>query len=473
MARRNKYLNGLSITAIVFISITIIPLAIVGGIGFSEGNFNDISTILEPDDTKVIYLNKDNLYFINYYVNAGEDVAVSTFILDEYDYGIWNETGIPTSYQSFSREHAKFLYLDDTQEYLVLVNENNNSIKVHITMFTMNKGYFNAIIVLGIICSFFVTMLALHTIGYIIQQLIIIPISGGSRYVETRTSNDKRQDDKYYYYYPDKKSKTEVVETKPVTTEKTAAKTAKVTEPKTPHPTKQPTVVTTPVASQYFVPRSPAIANISDTYVRAKAPRTYNYNIKFFRTLRHQYDLTDLPERILGLVALFFFLLGCFTSTVWNIVSMPLILFIIATIIFYVAKNRRDKLILILESHGAIYLRDLSKLLNTSYKVVQNDIWKIISLGLADIAYDMKSDVVFIPGIEKSERALKARMNAKKEIRKTSLPFTSAPAQIESKPTDVKKAGKVEDLLCPFCDAKNPTGSSFCIKCGASLKPAK
>ncbi|MCG3223177.1 MAG: zinc-ribbon domain-containing protein [Candidatus Heimdallarchaeota archaeon] len=30
-----------------------------------------------------------------------------------------------------------------------------------------------------------------------------------------------------------------------------------------------------------------------------------------------------------------------------------------------------------------------------------------------------------------------------------------------------------KEIKCPFCDADNPPDSLFCIKCGASLKPAK
>jgi len=105
-----------------------------------------------------------------------------------------------------------------------------------------------------------------------------------------------------------------------------------------------------------------------------------------------------------------------------------------------------------------LYLRDLARQLNVPYKVAYRDVWKVINLGIANIAYDLKNDIVFIPG------AVKTNSNS------VTVKNVETPRIIE---TEVKEEIPEGDLQCAFCDAMNPNDSMFCIKCGASMQPAK
>jgi hypothetical protein len=100
------------------------------------------------------------------------------------------------------------------------------------------------------------------------------------------------------------------------------------------------------------------------------------------------------------------------------------------------------------------------------------DAWKIINLGLAPIGLDTTNNILF--------DATQVDPTKIQEVSPESQKIHDELMSEVAEKDDVKEEKKVEEVViegvevkCPFCDSNNPPDSSFCIKCGASLKPAK
>ena len=95
------------------------------------------------------------------------------------------------------------------------------------------------------------------------------------------------------------------------------------------------------------------------------------------------------------------------------------------------------------------------------------NVWKIIRLGLAPIGYDSENAILF--DVTKVDPSKKEKLSPAAETIHQQLV-----AEVDKK--EEKKEETVvsgNEIQCPFCDSDNPPDSLFCIKCGASLKPAK
>ncbi|MHA1868481.1 MAG: hypothetical protein ACTSXD_10600 [Candidatus Heimdallarchaeaceae archaeon] len=472
MGNHAKYLNGLAITSIVFIAITTIPLGIVATVGGLNSNYNESTITLDPGNYTILKLDGPYYHFIQYYVNAGEDVKVTTYHIENYVEDIYQEIDLYN--MSKNDKHNEIIFGNDENDAAIyLINNNNFSISVYYIIVSIPRAFVISAFVFGVIDGFFLLLLTLHTLGYIIKNLLIVPITGGYSKYDERKRYDKK--DRYEsYYYPKASKQSPKKKGKPSSTSISMTESNLDTNDRIETSTGARTVVIDSVETKkrYI----PAIANISENFIVARSPKTYNNKHRFVNTFHYYYDQTDINERVLILFATFFFLIGCFTGTFWNIFAMPIIIGIITAIVFYNSKNRREKIVQLVQAYGAIYVRDLAKMVNAPYKIVQRDVWKIINLGLANIAYDIKNDIVFIPGIQNSEQAKKAKHEY--STRRATFP-THQPLSTNKQSTEFDKilsvSSSVDDkeIICPFCEAKNPGDSSFCIKCGASLKPAK
>ncbi|MHA1416643.1 MAG: hypothetical protein ACTSRR_10350 [Candidatus Heimdallarchaeaceae archaeon] len=91
MGNHAKYLNGLAVTSIVFIAIATIPLGIVATIGGLNTNYNETTITLDPGNYTILELDSSYYHFIQYYVNAGEDVKVTTYHIENYIEDIYSK----------------------------------------------------------------------------------------------------------------------------------------------------------------------------------------------------------------------------------------------------------------------------------------------------------------------------------------------------------------------------------------------
>ncbi|UJG41018.1 MAG: hypothetical protein K9W45_00825 [Candidatus Heimdallarchaeum aukensis] len=474
MGNHAKYLNGLAVTSIVFIAIATIPLGIVVTIGGLNTNYNETTITLDPGNYTILELDSSYYHFIQYYVNAGEDVKVTTYHIENYIEDIYSNIDQYDAVKN--KKHSEIIFGNDNNDAAIyLVNENDFTISIYYIMVSIPRAFVISAFIFGVIDGFFLLLLFLHTIGYLIKNIFIVPITGGaSKYDERKGYDRSARRESYYYSRPSKHSEKETSKPSSAPVSRAEKDISSSNDKTKPSARVTPSTITEAVdrKTRYI----PALANISENFIVAKSPKTYVSKNKFINKLHYQYDQTDITERVLILLSVFFFLIGCFTATFWNIFAMPIILAIITAIVMYNSRNRREKLIQIVQGYGAIYIRDLTKILNSPYKVVHQDIWKIINLGLANIAYDVKNDIVFIPGIQKSEQAKKVKHEY--STRKATFP-THQPLSVNKSSSEfdeilsVSSPAKDKEIICPFCEAKNPGDSSFCIKCGASLKPAK
>jgi len=432
----------------VFIIITAIPLGILIGLSFEDGSVNDNQyvTIAAHDYFVLEDLSISRIYFIDYWVDAPWDVEVRFYITDNDS---WNRTDseLPTNYERTYYLHEKFVFIQDESGYMVLVNDNDFEISVGYNLIILDDLLI-PIMVLGIIFSLFVTLMVLQTLGYFIKALIIVPITGG----KVLGTTDKRRNGYSYQY---------VAETKPAKSApppkaaKPSAKAAPLAPPAPPRPS-------TPVR------HVPAIEALSENYVVSDQTKTYSAQRQFVNQVHRAWDHTSIAERVLAILALFFFLTGLVTTTWYLVVVLPLVLIGVAIIVYFAGNNRREKLIRIVESYEAIYVRDAARLLNTSSEFIRMDAWKIVRLGLGTIGFDPQNNVLF--------DVTKVDPSKKKELSPTAQTIhTQLVAEVSKK--DEKKEDEVvskENIKCPFCDRDdNPPDSTFCIGCGASLKPAK
>ncbi len=303
------------------------------------------------------------------------------------------------------------------------------------------------IMILGIIFSLFLTILVLNTLGYFIKGLIIIPITGGKA---LGTTDSKRRNGYYY-------------ETKPAAPPAAPKAPVKHGAPAPPAPLK---------AAKPVTPRKPpvpAINAISQNYVVADQEKQYTHSRGFFNRVNRTWDQTSIAERVLGIVALFFFLTGLVTVTWYLIVVLPLVLIGIAVVVFFSVRSRREKLVSIVQSHKAIYISDAARILNSSSEFVRRDAWKIIKLGIGTIGLDPERGILF--DVTQVDPSVKKDLSPASQTIHTQLV-----AEVEKKEEVKEEVVSQEPTLikCPFCEREdNPSDSSFCIGCGASLKPAK
>ena len=457
-----RYMNALAIVSVVFISVTIIPIGVLAAVAFSNGEIRDGQQLfLEPNECFLLTdTSSYKLYFVNYWVEASWDVEASIYIMEQSDYLAWttenwNRTVLPSKYDDVNwseaelpsfyvktyTAHDRFLYSNDVYGVIVFINQNDFAIRITYTSVEIND-FTIPWTILGSILALFLIILIFNTIGYFIKAFIIIPITG-SPY------RDTRRRDTYRY-----EKATRPARVAPV------APAAPTDATKPPEPPKAPR----PVAP---VIREPAINAISESYVVAGQAKAYHPTNKFVSGLERSWDHTAIAQRILAILALFFFVLGLIVTSWFMIFGLPLTLIGIAVILFFTGRNRREELIKLVESYKAIYIHDAARLLRTAPEVIRNDAWKIVRLGLGPIGFDAEKNILF--------DMTKVDPSKKKELSPAAQTIhTQLVAEVEKK--EEKKEEKVvpqEEIKCPFCEAENPPDSSFCIACGASLKPAK
>ncbi|MHA1668429.1 MAG: zinc ribbon domain-containing protein [Candidatus Heimdallarchaeaceae archaeon] len=458
MSRKSmRYLNGLTITSIVFIILTAIPIGILAGVAYSNGDQVDQTLTLSQNEYTSYEIIEDNIYFINFWVEANENVSIKVFVLDTTQYNSWNKTEPIHNYNFIYEEHSRFIYLKDEVGYVVIYNNNPFDVKLTYQIVEI-QNFIIPWTVLGSILSVFLTIMVLFTIGYIIKALIIVPITGTGRTYSY--DYERRKDRKKYYEVPQ--------ERKLATPPKPPHPSGQQGPPKPPEPLGPPMAERPVMTGQVFVSRKPAIKAISENYVVAGQEKTYHPTNRFIRTVEKIWDNSSIAERIIIVIALFFFITGLVTVTWYNIFVMPSILVAIAIVIYSSGKTRREKLVRIVESYKAIYIRDAAKLLRTSLDTIRADAWKIIRLGLAPLGFDPENNVLF--DITKVDPTKQMDLSPAAQTIHTQLI-----SEIEKKEPKEKQEEKAsqKELTCPFCEAINPPGSVFCIKCGASLRPAK
>ncbi len=476
MARRDvKYLNGLAIVSIVFIAITVIPIGIFAGIVFSNGGIMTQEYSVDPYSYNVFQIDNDGQILFAY-MKHGDSYDYDIYVLSYNSYMFWDKENVSTidefAYHFDSFRAFKFIEGDSVGDYYVIVfNNASGTMEIQMFVLTTHKAIMITVGILGIICAFFTAIMVLLTLGYFIKYLIIWPITGSGRTYDYRSNGydrrdrDRRTRDKYYRYSPP--------------SEKTALKKEVVAPGAAPAAPSRPSPPARTRHRYESKPLLPAIENISPNYVKASGSKEYpKKKHRFINRVEETWDQTYLAERVLSVIALFFFILGLVVTNWFLIAVVPLTLVGITIIVFFANRNRRDKVIRMVKGNKAIYLRDLAKLLNTSTEFVRSDTWKIINLGLAPYAFDVERGIIFDytqvdpSKIKKSkpvEKREPVQEDKPEEVPTTTVQKEKAPSK---KDFDVVK-GPSEEILCPFCDAKNPADSSFCIKCGASMKPAK
>ncbi|MCE7741813.1 MAG: hypothetical protein GOP50_05095, partial [Candidatus Heimdallarchaeota archaeon] len=217
------------------------------------------------------------------------------------------------------------------------------------------------------------------------------------------------------------------------------------------------------------IPVGPAAENISANYVVAGSARDYPKD-DFKRFWMKTWDGSGIAEKVLLIIALFFLLTGAITTTWYILAVFPITLIGIAILVFFTNRNRREKLIRLVESHGALYISDAARILRTSTEFIRMDAWKIVNLGLAPIAFDTQNHILF--DVTKVDPSKVGKVSAQAEKIHAEL-VSEVSKQEEQEDKKVEEVVLGEEVKCPFCDSDNPPDSSFCIKCGASLKPAK
>ncbi len=486
MARRDvKYLNGLAIVSIVFIAITIIPIGILAGFVFSNGGIMTQEYSVDPYSYNIFQIENDGQILFAY-MKHGDSNDYDIYVLSLNSYYFWDKENASTidefEYHSDSFRSFKFIEADYSGDYFIVAfNNANGTLEIQLFVLTTHKAIMITVGVLGIILAFFTAIMVLLTFGYFIKYLIIWPITGSGRTYDYRSNGydrrvrDKRERtrDKYYRYSPPSEK---TVSEKEV--DVPGAPAASVA-PIAPAATSKPRSSVRTRHRYESKPLLPAIENISPNYVSASGRKEYSTKRpRFLKWVEETWDQTYLAERVLSVIALFFFILGLTQTSWFCIAAMPLTLVGISIIVFFANRNRRDKVIRMVKGNKAIYLRDIARLINTSTEFVRSDAWKIINLGLAPYAFDVERGILFDYTQVDPSKIKKSKPVVKREPIQEDKPEEKPITTEQKEKAPSKKdfdavVGPSEEILCPFCDAKNPADSSFCIKCGASMKPAK
>lgn len=439
MSGRINYWNGFAVVMLVCTIVSLIPMVGTVSAMFSSSEETIYSTYIVDSKGYV----RINVYTTNSlvlgYMVENDASKFNVYILSSAQAEDWNDTNsAPSEYIRRLSGGISFTTVKSQTFYaIVLYNSGQSSVTVKFFIVTASSDLTTASIIFASLFLFFLTMLTLHTIGYILNILIFRPISGGYSKSQKQRRGNKLEDHKgelvyvngkYYYRY----------------VEKPTVQNASTTQDLSHTETQRSTTTTTP-KSESKAEVLPPIETVSLQGVHSKKPAFRPHKSRFVAFLEHIWLFSYLPEKILAACALFFFVLGI-TTRVWFLIAvMPVGLLAAAAIVYNVNTNRREKVIQVVGIYKALYVKEIARLLNSDADIVRSDVWKIINLGLANIAYDVAKDIVYLPEI-----------TDKQEINPGSHPKMS-----------------IEELICPFCETKNPTDSAFCIKCGASLKPAK
>lgn len=459
MSKGVKYLNGLAIVSIVFILISGIPLGILTGIAVSTGgSYSSQDATVDAGTNQTIMLDAYgyNRIFLVYWI-SGDTSDFSVYVMTDDDYYMWQSTNdsIPTGieYSSTSEDMYRLLARSG-DHYVYIVNDGTSALYYTSHFASAPIGLIIAGSILAVIFAFFMVILVLNTIGYFIKYLIIWPITGAGKYYSNGYSSKKRDSyerkkDRYDYQY--------------VTAVQPTSSSAKTTSRATTAAVAKSAAPTPRSAPRAKIPAANAIGN----YIVAGQTKRYDNKSDILNKINRFWDSTSIPERVLGLIAIFFFVLGIVTTSWFLIVVMPVTLLGIASIVFFANKNTTEKLIRTVESYQAIYLRDAARILNTSTDLLRMNTWKIIRLGLAPIGFDTENGIIF--DVTKVDPSKKEKLSPAAETIHQQL--VAEVDKKEEKKEDIVVSSK--EIKCPFCDADNPPDSLFCIKCGASLKPAK
>ncbi len=434
---------------------------------------------VEPYSYSLFQIDNDGQILFAY-EKSGDSYDYDIYVLSADDYYFWDKENVSTiddfEYH-FDSFHA-YTFMDEAHSstyYAVVFNNANGTLEIQLFVLTTHKAIMITVGVLGIILAFFTAIMVLLTLAYFIKYLIIWPITGSGRTYDYRSNGYDRRDrdkrertrDKYYRYSPP--------------SEKTVSKKeeAVIVTPAAPATPSRPHL---PVRTRHRYeskPLLPALENISPNYVSASGRKEYSTKRpRFMKWVEETWDQTYIAERVLSVIALFFFILGLVVTSWFLIAAMPLTLVGILIIVFFANRNRRDKVIRMVKGNKAIYLRDIARLINTSTEFVRSDAWKIINLGLAPYAFDVERGILFDYTQVDPSKIKKSKPVVKREPIQEDKPEEKPITTEQKEKAPSKKdfdavVGPSEEILCPFCDAKNPADSSFCIKCGASMKPAK
>ncbi len=459
MSKGVKYLNGLAIVSIVFILISGIPLGILTGIAVSTGgSYSSQDTTVDAGSNQTIMLDAYgyNRIFLVYWI-SGDTSDFRVYVMTDDDYLIWQNTNesIPSGIEISSTSEDMYRLLPRSGDhYVYIVNDGTSALYYTSHFASAPIGLIIAGSILAVIFAFFMVIIVLNTIGYFIKYLIIWPITGAGKYSSNGYSSKKRDSyerkkDRYDYQY--------------VTAVQPTSSIAKTTSRATPATVAKSATPAPRTAPRAKIPAANAIGN----FIVAGQTKRYDNKSDILNKINRFWDYTSIPERVLGLIAIFFFVLGIVTTSWFLIVVMPVTLLGIASIVFFANKNTTEKLIRTVESYQAIYLRDAARILNTSSDLLRMNTWKIIRLGLAPIGFDTENGIVF--DVTKVDPSKKEKLSPAAETIHQQL--VAEVDKKEEKKEDIVVSSK--EIKCPFCDADNPPDSLFCIKCGASLKPAK
>lgn len=468
MAR--KYWNGFAIVSLVFFIITLLPLGIVAGIGAGSAEYDITQISLDVNGTKVVYIDESATHFINFEIYSGQ--KINAYLLSQDQFNAWNYTGTPTnSIKEYSSEEQFFYFsgnkgygvmdnhhMDEDEDenatyttthdqsgpqyiianYLVLINTTDDIVQMDFVHIGINTGLLIASFVLSIINATFLTFLVLHTLFFVLASIF------GS----SSEKDDKTKTHAYTSYgYTRHTAREQRQET---------AQTEQKREEKKPSPLKdQPAVVQQK--------KGQIVYESSGNVVKAKEPKDYGETHRLKGKIDKLWDYAGVAEKILVGIALFWVLIGVTTFNWWMLLAFAAPLILAAYIVGAVREHNRNKIISLIEGYGAVDIVTIEQFIDTSTNNIRTHIWDIIRLGLADIAYDVSNDVVFIPG------------RASVKIREDKENYQSKPQpEIKNQKEEAEQQESDDKIIyCPFCDTENPSDSKFCIKCGASLHPAK
>ncbi len=466
-----KYWNGFSIVSLVFFIITLLPLGIVGGIGAGTAEYDITQVSLDINGTRVIYISEGETHFINYEVYSNQKIDV--YLLSKDQFAAWNETGIPTAYiKNYYAEEQFFFFngnkgygiidhphMEDEGDenatyttthdqggpqyvlanYLVLINTSDNSVQMDFVHIGINTGLLIASVVLGIINATFLTFLILHTLFFILASIF----GSGSK----KEDQSEYQKSKVYMSY----------------NQSQGSEREKTYEAAPKHEQKKKFDTPEDVSVVVQQKKGQIVYESSGNVVKAKEPKDYGEIHQLKGRIEKLWDYAGVAEKILIGIAVFWVLIGVTTFNWWMLLAFAAPLVLIAYIVGAVREHNRNRIISLIEGHGAIDVLTLEKYIEASANNIRNHIWDIIRLGLANVAYDVSNDVVFIPG------QVSVKTREKKEN------YEKGPQHVIEDQQQQKTEKTVDEkiIYCPFCDAENPADSKFCIKCGASLHPAK
>ena len=136
---RIKYMNGLVIVAIVFISISIVPVGVLAGVIFSEGGYSMNDFAVGPNSNETVHMKVTGDLMFYYDVNSYpvHSSNISIFLLTQTQYGDWvgsNDT-YPLDYEMITTGDLPFrwIHANSIDYYLVVFNSDNlDSIQVEL-----------------------------------------------------------------------------------------------------------------------------------------------------------------------------------------------------------------------------------------------------------------------------------------------------------------------------------------------------